>query len=133
MAKMVNVYKQDKNSKELSKSSYIERNIVKSKKQYKQATSDMVTAFEEDENSINSIFVEKLPDELQGKSKDEIKKIVKSKKVQREKIQKKIKVLESKRAKYLADKSSKNSNNLGEAIIKSIRIQAGNKGFVFEK
>jgi len=132
-AKMLNIYKQDKNSKELSKSSYIERNIVKSKKQYKQASSDMITAFIEDEKSINSISVEKLPDELQGKSRDEIKKIVESKKLKREEIQKEIKILENKRAKYLADKSSKDSKNLGEAIIKSIRIQAVEKGFVFEK
>ena len=133
MAKRANVLKQDSNSKSLSKSSYIERNIVKSKKQYTQASSDMVTAYIENENSINNISKENLPEELKDKSKKEIKRIIKEKKEERTVLQNKIKKLEAKRAKYIAGKSSKDENNLGSAIIKSIRKQAKESGFVFSK
>ncbi len=133
-AKMANVLKQDANSKSLSKSSYIERNIVKSKKQYTQASSDMVSAYMENEDTITKISKESLPDELKGKSKKEIKKIIEKKKQKRVLLQKKIKKLEGQRAKYIASKSKKdNNNNLGSAIIKSIRKQAKENGFVFSK
>jgi len=132
-AKMANVLKQDANSMSLSKSSYIERNIVKSKKQYTQASSDMVSAYIENEDSITKISKENLPDELKGKSKKEIKNIIEEKKQERMTLQKKIKKLEAQRAKYIANKSKKDDNNLGSAIIKSIRKQATENGFVFSK
>jgi len=132
-AKRANVVKQDSNSKSLSKSSYIERNIVKSKKQYTQASSDMVTAYIENKDSISRISKENLPEALKGKSKKEIRKIIEKKKEERTVLQNKIKKLEIKRAKYITAKSTKNENNLGSAIIKSIRKQAKENGFVFVK
>ncbi len=132
-AKMANVLKQDANSRSLSKSSYIERNIVKSKKQYTQASSDMVSAYMENENAIEKIDKEYLPDELKGKSKKEIKKIIEEKKQKRIVLQKEIKELEVKRAKYIASKSKNDESNLGSAIIKSIRKQAKENGFIFSK
>jgi len=36
-AKTANIYKQDANSRSLSKTSFVERNLVKSKKQYRTA------------------------------------------------------------------------------------------------
>ncbi len=132
-AKMANVLKQDANSKSLSKSSYIERNIVKSKKQYAQASTDMVSAYMENKNSIAKISKENLPDELKGKSENEIQKIIEEKKEERVALQEKIKKLELKRGKYISNKSHKKNSNLGSAIIKSIRTQAKENGFIFSK
>ncbi len=132
-AKMANVAKQDANSMSLSKSSYIERNIVKSKKQYTSFSSDMVDAYIANEASIEKIAKENLPDELKDKSTEEIKHIIEKKKQERAVLQKEIKMLETKRAKYLATKSTKNDKDLGSAIIKSIRKQAKENGFVFTK
>ncbi len=132
-AKMANVAKQDANSMSLSKSSYIERNLVKSKKQYTSVNSDMVDAYIENEASIEKIAKADLPDELKGKSKKEIKSIIEKKKNARVVLQKEIKTLEIKRAKYLATKSTKSDKDLGSAIIKSIRKQANENGFVFSK
>ena len=131
--KMANVAKQDANSMSLSKSSYIERNIVKSKKQYTQASTDMVSAYMENEHALDKIDKKHLPDTLKGKSKKEIKKIIKHKKSQRISLQKKIQKLEAKRDKFIASKSDAKDNNLGSAIIKSIRKQAQENGFRFSK
>ncbi len=132
-AKVANTRKQDANAKSLSKSSYIERNIVKSKKQYTSASSDMVSAYMENVGSISQIDKKLLPDELKGKSQKEIKIIIEKKKSQRLTLQNKIRTLESKRDKFIASKSTKDNNNLGAAIIKSIREQATKKGFKFLK
>jgi hypothetical protein len=131
-AKRANVTRQDANSLSQSKSSYIERNIIKSKKQYTQASSDLVTAYMEDEASLEKVSEEYLPDELKGKKRSEIKKIVEQKREERLGIQKQIKELERKRAKFLTAKSQKKGNDLGSAIITSIRKQAQERGFVFK-
>jgi len=132
-AKMANVSKQDSNSMSLSKSSYIERSIVKSKKQYTSASTDLVDAYIENEASVYKIKKERLPDELKGKSQEEIKVIIVAKKKARVTLQKEIKILEGQRAKYLVAKVSKDDNDLGSAIISSIRKQAEENGFIFSK
>lgn len=132
-AKVANTHKQDANAKSLSKSSYIERNIVKSKKQYTSTSSDMVSAYMEDAASIEKINKKLLPDELKDKSKKEITHIIEKKKEQRLTLQKQIRTLEAKRDKFIASKSSKKDNDLGTAIIESIREQATLKGFNFSK
>jgi hypothetical protein len=132
-AKMANIARQDANSIASSKSSYIERNLVKSKKQYTQSNSDMVSAYIEDEKSIAKISEEELPEEFKGKSTKEITQNIKKKKEKREALQKQIKVLEIKRDKHIALHSKGTKDNLGSAIIKSIRKQAKDNGFLFKK
>lgn len=132
-AKMANVAKQDTNSMSLSRSSYIERNIVKSKKQYTSARTDMVDAYMEDASSIKKINKDRLPDELKGKSDKEIKEIIEKKKKARVSLQKEIKILEKQRAQYLVTKVNKDDKNFGSAIIQSIRKQAKEKGFKFSE
>jgi len=132
-AKTANIYKQDANSKSLSKSSHIERNLVKAKKQYTSVSSDMVSAYMENEHAIDKIAKENLPDAFRGKSKKEIKKIIRHKKQQRVALQKKIRKLEAKRDRFITTKGNRKDNNLGSAIIKSIRKQAQENGFRFSK
>jgi hypothetical protein len=93
----------------------------------------MVSAYMEDTASIEKIDKNLLPDTLKGKSKKEIKHIIEQKKEQRVTLQNQIRTLEAKRDKFIASKSSKKDNNLGAAIIKSIREQATQKGFMFSK
>lgn len=132
-AKMANVTKQDRNSMSLSKYSYIERNIVKSKKQYTSAQTDLVDAYTADQTSIYRIKKDQLPDELKGKNEKEIKEIIEEKKRARVQLQKEIQGLEREREKYLAAKVHTENKNLGSAIIASIRKQAQNHGFIFLK
>lgn len=131
--KMANVIKQDANSMAQSKSSYIERNLVKSKKQYASASSDIVSAYEKDASVIEKVNKNTLPDELQNKSKDEIKKILEEKKAQRTKLQKEISTLEKKRTKHLASNTKSDKKDLGSAIINSIKEQASSNGYIFKK
>jgi len=131
--KTANIYKQDRNSFSMSKTSYIERNLVKAKKQYSQASSDMVTAFIEDETALSKISKEKLPDALKDKSPKEIQAIVQAKKTQRIALQEKIKVLETQRESFIAKNTPKDKQDLASAIIKSIKEQAKSNGFVFGK
>lgn len=132
-AKIANRIKQDSNSLSFSRSSYIERNLVKAKKQYVQKESDMVSAYMEDKNSIQNIAKNALPDVFKGMSKKEIAKAIDKKKEQRVSLQKQIHDLEEKRDKYIAQNRKNSSNDLGSAIIKSIRKQATENGFKFKK
>ena len=132
-AKTANVYKQDANSRALSKTSYVERNLVKSKKQYRSASSDLVSAYAKDSRILQKISSDRLPDRLHGKSRQEIKRIIEEKKIKREKLQKRIRKLESKRAAHIAKKRKKGEKNLGAAIIKTIKEQAKTHGYSFEK
>ncbi|MFK5977203.1 MAG: VWA domain-containing protein [Sulfurovum sp.] len=132
-AKTANTFKQDNNAKGLSKNSYIERNIVKSKKQYTEASSDMVTAYMNDAPSIKKISKEELPQALQGKTSQEIKQIIEEKRDKRVTLQKKIKKLEGKRDKFISKANTTDDKDLGTAIIKSIRKQAIESGFIFKK
>ena len=133
LAKKANIVRQDSNSRISSKSSFIERNLVKAKKQYAQVDSDMVSAYMKDEKSLFSISPDELPDEYQDKSREEITQSIKKKKVKRESLQKQIKVLEVKRDKHIALHSKDTKDTLGSAIIKSIRKQAKENGFSFKK
>ncbi len=132
-AKTANTIKQDTNAKGLSKTSYVERNIVKAKKQYTEASTDMVTAYIANAPSIAKITKEELPAELKDKSTKEIKQIVEEKKTKRLSLQKKIKKLEQKRDKFISKTNKKEGTDLGYAIVKSIRKQAKDNGFVFSK
>ncbi|RLA68002.1 MAG: VWA domain-containing protein [Epsilonproteobacteria bacterium] len=131
-AKRENIEKQDANAFSYSKTSYVERNLVKSKKQYTQASSDMVSAYTKDKNSIMQMKESEMPDAFKGKSKEEISKIIEKKKQERSRLQKEIRKLESKRDSYIAKNTKKDSKDLGSAVIKSIRKQAKENGFNFK-
>ena len=133
VSKKQNRLKQDSNSYGFSKSSYIERNLVKAKKQYVRKETDMVAAYSADKSYINKISQDKLPDEFKGKSNKEIAKILEDKKAKRDSLQKKIRKLEAKRDKFIAKNTKKNSNDLGSVIIQSIRKEATEHGFKFKK
>jgi hypothetical protein len=132
-AKEKNIVKQDANAKGYSKSSYVERNLVKSKKQYANAEIDMVSTYMNDESIIEQIEEKKLPTTFKGKDKKEIKKVLEEKRDERVALQAKIKELEGKRGLFLATQSTSDKKDLGTAIIQSIRKQASDNGFVFVK
>jgi hypothetical protein len=132
-AKRINIAKQDSNAKEVSQSSYIERSLMKSKAQYASKESDMVSSFADDSRSLDAIATEEMPQELQSKSKAEIQAIVAKKAKQRASIQEQMKRLEQKREAFLASQKPKESNDLGSVMIDTIRTQAIDKGFHFDK
>lgn len=125
---------QDKNAEVQSVSSLVERTVSKSKKNaYKNEHWDLVDKAEKDENFITNMKPGELPDELKGKSKEEIKKAVSIKSAEREKIQKEIEELSKKRQIYINDEMKKrgtdDSDDLGKAIENSIQELAKKNGY----
>lgn len=125
---------QDKNAEVQSVSSLIERTVSKSKKNaYKNEHWDLVDKAEKDESFITNMKPGELPDELKGKSKEEIKKAVSIKSAEREKIQKEIEELSKKRQIYINDEMKKrgtdDSDDLGKAIENSIQELAKKNGY----
>ena len=127
----VNMIMQDSNARGLSKSSYIQRSIVKSKKQYVQKKYDAVESM--DDVSFSSMRKEEIPNILQNKSEDEIKQVLKEMKEKRATLKKKISELEAKRKEYVFSHKPSKSEDLGSVIVKSIKEQAVSNGFKFKK
>ncbi|UCA59593.1 VWA domain-containing protein [Chryseobacterium rhizoplanae] len=125
---------QDKNAEVQSVSSLVERTVSKSKKNaYKNEHWDLVDKDEKDESFITNMKPGELPDELKGKSKEEIKKAVSIKSAEREKIQKEIEELSKKRQIYINDEMKKRGtddfDDLGKAIENSIQELAKKNGY----
>ncbi|WP_262152400.1 vWA domain-containing protein [Chryseobacterium foetidum] len=129
-------YIQDSNAESVSASNAVERAVSKSKKNaYKNDHWDLVDKVEKDKSYISSIREEELPDELKGKSKDEIQKIISQKSANRDKIQKEIEVLAKKRQEFIdaetKKRGSSDADDLGKAIEKSIAEIAKKNGYSF--
>lgn len=125
---------QDKNAEIQSASNLVERTVSKSKKNaYKNEHWDLVDKAEKDDSFITNMKPSELPDELKGKSKEEIKKAVSMKSAEREKIQREIEELSKKRQAYIdhemKKRGSDDSDDLGKAIESSIRELAKNNGY----
>lgn len=125
---------QDRNAEVQSVSNLVERTVSKSKKNaYKNEHWDLVDKAEKDAGFISNMKASELPDELKGKSKEEIKKAVAMKSAEREKIQREIEELSKKRQIYIDAETKKrgtdDSDDLGKAIESSIQELAKKNGY----
>lgn len=124
---------QDVNAMGMSAGSMVQRSVAKSSKQYNNASWDLVDAVSEEEVDLDELEDDQLPQELKGKSKEEISKYIDEMKDKRIQIQKNITKLNQDRNKYIAEKKKENAGEqtLDEAIINSIREQAKTRKFEF--
>ncbi|MCG8571970.1 MAG: VWA domain-containing protein [Spirochaetes bacterium] len=124
---------QDSNAASMSKESEIQRAVTKSSKMYSNESWDMVDAYAADEEAIESMEEKELPEELQGKSNEEIKEYLDKLKADREQIQNQIHHLNQQRESYIAKKKQEMAQNtsLDDAIINAIIEQAQDKGYQF--
>lgn len=125
---------QDKNAESQSPSNLVERTVAKSKKNaYKNDHWDLVDKAEKDAGFIATVKESELPDELKGKSKEEIQKTIAVKSAARDKIQKEIEELSKKRQTYIDSEMKKrgtdDSDDLGKAIESSIVELAKKNGY----
>ena len=127
--------KEDANASSISQANATERVLTKSKAVYKNSTWDLVDNVKDNENNLDKIKTEDLPEEYKNKSKEEIKTLVLAKAKERDVIQKEIGALAVKRQKYIAEKSNQNTkqDDLGSAIKSSIITLASVKGYKVEK
>lgn len=132
----INQVIQDKNANAISSANYTERAISKSKAVYKNISWDLVDKMKEDKNILSSIRKEELPKELNGKSNEEIKKIITQKEKERTILQKEIAELAVKRQAYIENELKKEGgdsrDDLGKAITSSILTFANLKGYTVE-
>ena len=135
-AKQTNQIIQDRNALNISSSNYADRIVTKSKTVYKNDSWDLVDRVKEDEKAISKINKEDLPKELQNKTQQELKELVKEKIKQREEIQKEITELSQKREEYIDQEMKKTGEDiqedLGNAINSSIIAFAKEKGYSLE-
>lgn len=132
----INQVIQDKNANAISSANYTERAVSKSKAVYKNTSWDLVDKMKEDKNILSSIRKEELPKELNGKSNEEIKKIITQKEKERTILQKEIAELAVKRQAYIENELKKEGgdsrDDLGKAITSSILTFANLKGYTVE-
>lgn len=109
---------------------------------YSNTTWDLVDMKEKVEASGNVVNLKdlqtggELPEELEGKSEEEIKAYIDEKGKEREEIRQKMKSLGEKRDGWLDEKMKElkdQPTTLDKAIIDSVRKQAGKKQFIFDK
>ena len=124
---------QDLNAMSYNKANAVSRTVSKSSRLYKNSSWDLVDA-EQDENfSYEELNDSLLPEELKGKSNDEIKVYVEKKRKERETLQKSIAELNIKRRNYIKNKSKDSDNGLENALIKAIKAQAEQKNYKWGK
>lgn len=125
---------QDANAMSYSEANNVKRAISKSKHVYKNTSWDLVDALQENKVEIEKIKETELPKEMQGMSVEEKKAYVDNKAKERKAIQNKIQELAKKRRAYVAEKQKESNGalSLDASMIKAIKKQATDRGFVFE-
>lgn len=123
---------QDANAKGYGIANAVSRTISKGSHLYTNTTWDLVDAEEQDDFSFDKLKKDELPEELSGMSTSEIKKYLDVKRLEREKIQKKIRELDEKRRKYLSENTEVSKNGLENAMVKAIKKQAEKKNYTWE-
>ena len=123
---------QDSNAAALEEVVAVKRAVSKSSRLYKNSQWDLVDAAEDDESIISELKEKELPEELQGKSENEIKAYVKQKKTEREEIQKQIQELNAKREVYIAEHQKEETGELENAMLSAIKAQASKKNFTWD-
>lgn len=125
---------QDINAASMSQSNAVERAVTKAKKEtYKNDSWDLVDKMEKDKEYLNTIKNDDLPENMKGKSKTEIAKIVEEKSKERSLLQKEIAELSKKRQEYIdaemKSRGNTEADDLGKAIEISIFDLAKTNGF----
>ncbi|HHB79349.1 MAG TPA: VWA domain-containing protein [Saprospiraceae bacterium] len=126
---------QDANAASMSVNNMRERAAFKSKKQYNNASWDLVDAYEKDDKVLDEVEEEVLPEDLKNLTKQELKDKIQALKEERAQILKKLKDTESKARKYeekvRQSTPQAEKNTLDKAMMKAIKSQAKKKNYHF--
>ena len=123
---------QDANAYEMKESVAIKRAVSKSSRLYNNSSWDLVDAVEADDSTLDQLDHNTLPQELQNKSKTEIKKILEEKQAERQAIQKQIQEINAKREAYIAKESKGEQGELKSAMVQAIKKQAARKNYTWK-
>ncbi len=125
---------QDANAASMSVSNMRERASFKTKKQYNNASWDLVDAYEADEEMIDDVEDDVLPKDWQNLSKSELASKIKELKAKRTDILSQIQTTEKLARKFEADvrkNTPAEENTLDKAMMRAIKSQAKAKKFEF--
>lgn len=123
---------QDTNALSYNKANAVSRTVSKSSRLYINSSWDLVDAEKDKDFSYDDLDDKQLPEELKGKSKDEIKTYVAKKAKARKKLQTEIETLNIKRRNYVAKQNTEGSNSLENAMLKALKSQAEKKNYKWE-
>jgi hypothetical protein len=123
---------QDKNAAGYSKANAVSRSVSKSSHLYKNKSWDLVDAEEMEEVVISDLKDDALPAELKGKSTEEIKVYIDTKRKEREDIQNEIQELNAKRKVYISKQKTEGNNGLENAMTNAIKAQAQKKNYTWK-
>ena len=126
---------QDTNAMNMAPAVAAQRAVSKSSKNYNNSSWDLVDGFVQGKVKLDELKKDQLPKELADKPVEEIEKEVNKQSQKRIEIQQQIQKLNSQRTKWLAEQSTngQKGDTLEVAILKSIRQQAMDKHYTFEK
>lgn len=123
---------QDSNAQSYGEANAVKRAVSKSSRLYKNSSWDLVDAMEDNEEIVKELEASELPAQLKGKTEEEIKEYVISKKEERAKIQKEIAELNTKRKAFVASQTNEADNELRNALIDAIKKQGRAKNYNWE-
>lgn len=119
------------------KGAHVQRAITKSSSNYSNASWDLCDAVKEKQVDITKLKPEELPENLRGKTPEELQKAIDEATAKRAEIQKEIKELNSQREAHIADELKKQAasgdKSLDQAMIQATREQASKVGYSFKK
>ena len=126
--------REDKNAESYSSANKVKRTVTKSSTYYKNDSWDLVDATsEKSESFVTALDNRLLPQEMQEMSDTEKNNYVKEKAEQRVLVQKEIQSLNTKRSQHIKNQpiAGNQEGMLDQAMIKSIKIKAKEKGLTF--
>ncbi len=119
------------------KGALLQRAITKSSSNYSNAGWDLCDAVREKQVDITKLKDEELPENLRGKTPEELSKAIAEATAKRAEIQEEIKTLNSQREAHIADELKKQAasgdKSLDQAMIEATRQQASKVGYNFKK
>jgi hypothetical protein len=123
----------DKAAESEAPSVAVNRAATKSTSNYSNSGWDLVDAKKEGSVDLGKVKAEQLPPEMQKMSAGERVAYVEKKRVDREKIQKRMQELSRKRDEFLAkNQKQPATESLDSAMLKTIRVQASERGYKFK-
>lgn len=115
---------------------HVQRAITKSSQNYSNTSWDLCDAVKDKKIDITKLKQDELPENLRGKTADEIKQLVADATAKREQIQKEIQALSKEREAHIADALKKQADSgeksLDQAMIEATRTQASKVGYTFK-
>lgn len=124
--------RQDANAASYGAANNVERAVSKAKPAYKNESWDLVDATQADEDVLESIPEENLPEAMKDMTKAEQKTFIEEKSEARKRLQAQISELNNKRQEYITQKQKEDaeSQTLDNVMLKAIREQAEAKDFL---